>query len=107
METKDVVTNPFAVSFAGALLGLKAWPGGTWTEKACNLTLGFLIAIVGGPALAEYLHVESVRISAAIIFACGAAGLVVFASLIEGLRQTKVSALIARWFPSAKPSEKE
>jgi len=98
-EPDKIVTNPFVVGFAGALLGLRAWPGTTWAEKVSNIALGFAVAVVVGPAVVDYLHISSERIGAAIIFSCGAAGLVVFAALIDGIKQTKFGEWIASWLP--------
>jgi peptidoglycan/LPS O-acetylase OafA/YrhL len=98
----DIATNPFVASFMGALVGLKAWPGTSWLDKASNLTLGFLISIIAGPAIVDYLGVSSPRIGAAIAFVCGATGLVLYASVIEGIRQTKFAEIVTRWLGGSK-----
>jgi hypothetical protein len=91
------IGNPYVASFAGALLGLKAIPGTTLLERVANLLLGFLLAIFAGPALVDYLHVDSVRIASAIVFACGAGGLVAFAAVMDGVRQVQFGAILTGW----------
>lgn len=97
LKPDELATNPFLVSLLGSLLGLKAWPGINMGEKALNVCLGFAIAIIAGPAIAEYTGVSSPRLTAAITFASGATGLVVFAAIIEGMRQTKLGDIITNW----------
>lgn len=109
-KAEELATNTFIAAFAGALLGLKAWPGGSWPEKFFNIFLGFVIGMIGGPGLAEYFGVTSPRIAAFITLLLGGAGLVLFGALIEGIRQTQFGAFIGaglnKFFPGAyKPRE--
>jgi hypothetical protein len=102
INTDDYATNPVVVAMLGSILGLKAWPGTSWLEKFLNVMLGFVIAIIVGPALVDYFSILSVKLGAAVIFASGSCGLVLFASIIEGIRQTKFGDIIKGWF--AKPA---
>lgn len=97
VKPEILATHPVIAAIAGAFLGLRAWPGSTWAQKASNLGLGFVFAIFVGPAAAEWLGVTSPRISAAIVFGCGAAGLVAFAAVIDGIKETKFVEIITGW----------
>lgn len=93
-KTDEITTNSVFVSFFGSLLGLRAWPGTNRVEKFFNLLLGFVMAIVAGPALADYTNVVSEHTRAAITFFSGAFGLLVFAAVVEGIKQVPVVDLI-------------
>lgn len=79
------------------MLGLKAMPGTTMVEKLFNLALGFLFALFIGPLMVEWMAVTNQKVGAGIIFAAGAAGLVVFGSVIDGIKQTPLGPLFAGW----------
>lgn len=98
LDPDSVTSNTYVAALAGSILGLKAIPGVTFAERLSNLLFGFLLAIYAGPALVEYLHVTSVKVSSGLVFAVGAGGLVVFAAVLDGVRQTPVGAIISSWF---------
>jgi len=94
----DTITgNSYIAALAGAILGLKAIPGTSLYERAFNLVSGFGMAIFLGPAIIDYVHITSVRISSGVIFAVGAAGLVGFAAIIDAIKQTKFGEIISGW----------
>lgn len=94
----DLITgNTYIAALAGAILGLKAIPGASFAERAGNLLFGFLMAVFLGPAIVDWLHIASTRIASGITFATGAAGLVGFAAIMEGVRQTQFGAIISGW----------
>jgi len=93
----DPTANTYLASLAGAILGLKAIPGVTLKERVGNLLFGFLLAVFVGPAMVDYLHITSVRVASGLTFALGAAGLVAFAAIMDGIRQTQFGAIIASW----------
>lgn len=97
LEPDSLTANTYVAAVAGAILGLRAFPGNSFAERLSNLLFGFLLAIFVGPALVDYLHISSVRVAAGLVFALGAAGLVVFAAAIEGIRQTQFGTIIASW----------
>lgn len=82
-------------ALSGSIVGLKGMPGATWPERAANLLLGFISAVYLGPAIADWLHLESPRVVAGVVFACGAGGLVVLGGVIEGLRTVRWGDLVA------------
>lgn len=92
-----IVTNTYVAALAGALLGLKAVPGGTIKDRLANLLFGLLMAVYVGPALVDYLHITSRNVSACIVFSVGAAGLVAFGALVEGIKQTQFGTIISGW----------
>lgn len=92
-----LVGNQYLAALAGAILGLKAIPGVSFRERLANLLMGALLAIYLGPAMVDYLHIQSVRVASGITFALGAAGLVAFAAIMDGIRQTQFGAIIASW----------
>lgn len=99
---EDLTAEPWFVAAAGSMLGLKAMPGASLPEKIGNLCAGFLIATFGGPALIEWLPINSPKLAAFAIFGLGACGLVLWASLIEGIRRTDFGAWLTNWLPRRK-----
>ncbi len=107
MELKPdtLATNPFVAAFLGALVGLRALPGASLPEKLWNLLGGFLFAAFIGPAFAEWAGFVSIKLAAGVIFAFGAAGLVAFGSLIEGIKQTALGPVILAWISPRERKE--
>jgi hypothetical protein len=97
LDPDSLVTNPFVAALAGAALGLRALPGANIYEKAANLAFGFIVAIFAGPAVLEWLHITSLKLSAGVIFGFGAAGLVLFGAIIEGVKSTQFGVIIQGW----------
>lgn len=97
IEPDNITGNTYVAALAGAILGLKAIPGASLAERAGNLACGFGMAIFMGPAIVDWLHIASTRIASGITFAVGAAGLVGFAAIMEGIRQTQFGAIISGW----------
>lgn len=97
LDPDSITSNSYVAALAGSILGLKAIPGETAASRFSNLLFGFLLAIYGGPALVDYLHVTSVKIASGLVFAVGAGGLVVFAALLDGVRQTPLGTIISGW----------
>lgn len=111
-KIENIAASPevqtFAAAALGSVLGLRALPGQSLAEKAWNLCCGFLLAVYLGPAAAEYWEVHSPRLVAAIVFLAGAAGLVLFGAVIEGIRQTSFGDLILSYLaPRRKPAQEE
>lgn len=102
-ELSEIFAHPAVAAALGAIVGLRAIPGTSYTEKAINVALSFAIASYGGPVLIEYMQVTSVKLAAGMIFAVGATGLVVFNGLIEAVKRTdlfgKLAEAVASWFP--------
>lgn len=90
-------TAHLLAALGGSIVGLKGMPGATWGERAANLLMGFLAAVYLGPAVAEWLHLESQRVVAGVVFACGAGGLVVLGAALEGVKATRFGDIIAGW----------
>lgn len=105
LELSEFLTHPVVAAAAGALLGLKALPGESIANKLANVFAGFLLAAWGGAALVEYLEIVNIKIAAGCIFMTGAAGLVVFDSLIQAVKQTNVAAYVMSWLPKRKGGE--
>lgn len=97
IEPDNLTTNAYFAAAAGAILGLRAFPGSTLAQRAVNLVSGFLFAVFVGPAIVDYLHIGSAKLAAGLTFTVGAAGLVVFAALIEGVKQTQFGAILTGW----------
>lgn len=102
LELQEVLTHPVVAAAAGALLGLKALPGTSVANKLANIFAGFLLAAWGGAALVEWLEIANLKIAAGVIFMVGSAGLVVFDSLIQAIKQTDFVAWLAGWLPKRK-----
>lgn len=99
MDTRDPgwYMHPAVAAAAGSILGLRAMPGASLGEKIINLGLGFLFALFIGPLIVETMSVTNHRVSAGIIFAAGAAGLVVFGAVIDGIKQTPLGPVFSGW----------
>lgn len=97
IKPDHLINNPFVPAAVGALVGLKAMPGTSLWEKVTNLALGFGFAVFVGPATADWLDVTSPRVHAGIVFACGAAGLVAFSAVMEGIKSTQFGQIITGW----------
>lgn len=90
--------SPFFAAAGGAVFGaLRSMPGATVVQKIANATLAFVFAVFIGPAFVEVLGVTSVRMSAGIIFGCGAVGLVTYAAIVEGIKETQFGAILTGW----------
>ncbi|MEY5100818.1 MAG: hypothetical protein RJA36_3537 [Pseudomonadota bacterium] len=101
-EILDVPLHPAFVAALGSILALKAIPGTSYVEKAGNVGASFAMAIYIGPALVEYMDITSPKIAAAVIFAIGATGLVVFNGVIDAIKKTDLAAWVAGWLPGRK-----
>jgi hypothetical protein len=104
-EFQEVMTHPVIAAAVGALLGLQALPGASVLEKLGNVAAGFAIAAWGGPALVDYLHIESPKLASGVIFVIGAVGLVVFNAVIEAIKKTDLAGWLAGWLPRRKSKE--
>lgn len=101
IEFGDLVAHGIAVS-AGAALSLRALPGATLAQRACNLSAGIAIAVFCGAALIEHWQIASLRLALLISFVLGATGLVAFDALIEAIKKTDLVAWISGWLPGRK-----
>lgn len=91
-------SSTFFAALGGAILGaVRSLPGSSALERTINSILGFLFAIYIGPAFVTWLGVKAQDIEAAIIFACGAVGLVTYTAIIEGIRQTALGTILTGW----------
>lgn len=96
-EVQHWLSNPVIAAAAGALVGLRALPGSSYLEKASNMAAGFAIAAFGGPALVEYLGVQSAKLGSGIVFVCGAVGLVVANAVWEGVKHIDLAGIVSGW----------
>lgn len=101
-DLPDWLAHPAVAAALGSALGLKALPGVSIVEKLLNLGASFALAVYAGPALVEYMGVTSLKVAAAVIFAVGATGLVVFNAAIDALKKTDLAAWVAGWLPGRK-----
>lgn len=106
-ELNDLLVHPMTAALLGAIVGLKAIPGTSVPEKLVNVAVSFALASYGGPALTEYMDVSSPRLAAGMIFGVGAAGLVVFAGLLEAIKRADAFARLVEWALSWLPGRKQ
>jgi hypothetical protein len=97
-ELSDLLSHPIVAAAAGSLVGLKALPGASVTERLCNVAAGFAFAAFAGPAVVDHIGVISPNVKSGIIFIIGAAGLVIFNAVIEGIKKTDVGLHIGSAF---------
>lgn len=108
MTMKELIDGPHAHWFAaaaGALVGLKALPGSSITEKLSNVAAGFAIAAWSGPAIVDHLAISKPSIAAGVVFGVGACGLVLFHSLIAAIRTTDFAAWLAQFMPPRRKGD--
>jgi hypothetical protein len=86
------VFNPLAASLAGgALSAIYAFPGASIGIKLTNGMASFLVAIFAGSAIVEKLQVESIKVSAFLIFTTGIIGLIGVNGLLDWARKTPIA----------------
>ena len=106
-EITDFFAHPVVAAAAGALVGLRALPGTSYLEKLSNVACGFAIAAWGGPALVEYLGLNSAKLASGVVFICGATGLVLANAVWEAIKHTDLAAWFTSWLPKPKRKEGE
>lgn len=99
-ELMDYALHPVVAAAVGSAVGLRAIAGATLVQRLLNLGASFAFAVYAGPAVLEHMQISSARISAGIIFATGATGLVVFNAIVEAIKQTDLAAWLRGWLPN-------
>jgi hypothetical protein len=102
----EILTHPAVLGGGGAAISLRALPGATKLARFSNWAAGTMIAVVSGPAATEYMGITSARISALIIFTTGIIGLVLFDSVLTGLKKIDFVQLALDRFPFGKKGDK-
>lgn len=92
-----LLSSPFFVGAAGALVALKSAPGKTWIERAFNLACGMLLAGFLSAAVAEWLGLKTPETQLAAAFLVGLFGMNVVAAANVWFNETKLADVIP-WF---------
>lgn len=98
MDPEKIVTSPFAVGGAGALIyAMKFTPGSTWSERAVNVVAGSLAAGFMTPALVEWLNMKSPAYASGAAFLVGLVSMSLAAAIMQGIKDTPLGQIITGW----------
>ena len=96
-DPDKLLSSPFFVGLAGAVVALKGCPGKSWGERVFNAGCGALLAGFLSAAIAEWLGLRTSETRSAVAFVVGLFGMNLVASVNVWLSETKLSDVIP-WF---------
>jgi LytS/YehU family sensor histidine kinase len=99
IKAGDVLANPFVAGAAGSLLGIKSMSGATWGERFLHLIIGAVCAGYVGPAVAEWLRMESPSMRSAFAFGVGAFGISIYMAAIEAIKRVQWADILTALMP--------
>ena len=79
-DTGKLLSSPFFVGAAGAVVALKGCPGKSWGERVFNAGCGALLAGFLSAAIAEWLGLKTPEMQSAVAFIVGLFGMNVVAA---------------------------
>lgn len=94
IDPAKVVSSPFVIGLAGAIVALKGAPGKNWGERCFNAGCGALLAGFLSAAIAEWLGLRTNETRSAVAFVVGLFGMNLVASINAWLRQAKLSDVV-------------
>ena len=94
IDPSKVVSSPFVVGLAGAIVALKGAPGKSWGERCFNAGCGALLAGFLSAAIAEWLGLRTPETKSAVAFVVGLFGMNLVASINSWLSEAKLSDVI-------------
>jgi len=96
-----LTSNPFAIGFVGALLGLKFAPGLTWAERLFNVVFGVTSAGALAPFGVVMLKLDSDVGLSALAFLLGLFGMNLAGTISQAIKDAKpiemLNKAITRW----------
>jgi hypothetical protein len=98
-KTSEVLANPFVAGAAGSLLGIKSMSGTTWGERFLHLIIGAVCAGYGGPALTDWMHMDSVKVQSFMAFGVGAFGISIYMALVDAIKKIDWTGVITSILP--------
>ena len=97
MDPEHISESPFVAGAIGALItAVRFTPGATWAERAVNVLSGSTVAGFVAPALAEWLHLSPVYLSAA-SFVLGLVGMSLVAASLQAIKDTPLGQIVTGW----------
>lgn len=99
LDPDRILRSPFAHGALGAIVtALKFTPAGTvWYERLFNVLCGSLLAGYLTPAFVEFVGMTSLAMASAAGFMFGLVGLSLAAALLQAIKETSWSQIIASW----------
>lgn len=91
IDPDKILSSPFAVGLAGAVVALKGCPGKSWSERVFNAGCGALLAGFVSAAIAEWLGLRTSETRSAVAFVVGLFGMNLVASINVWLSEAKLS----------------
>lgn len=99
IKAADVLANPFVAGAAGSLLGINSMSGATWGERFLHLIIGAVCAGYVGPAVAEWLKMETPSMRSAFAFGVGAFGISIYMAAAEAIKRVQWSDVLTAILP--------
>lgn len=93
-DPDKLLSSPFVIGAAGAIVALKGAPGKSWLERIFNAGCGALLAGFLSAAIAEWLGLRTPEMRSAIAFVVGLFGMNLVASCNVWLTETKFTDLL-------------
>lgn len=106
-DLEKAAASPWVASAVGALLGARVVPGENWFQRLCNAAVMFLVGVVAGGGVVEYLSISKGRVAALVVLLTAAAGVVVFQAAIAAIKTTNTGALLDEWLRKVLGLNKE
>lgn len=94
IDPSKVLSSPFFVGLAGAIVALKGAPGKSWFERVFNAGCGALLAGFLSAAIAEWLGLRTNETRSAVAFVVGLFGMNLVASINAWMREAKLSDVV-------------
>lgn len=91
INTDKIMTSPFFIGLAGAVVALKGAPGKTWADRLVNAGMGTLIAGFMTPAVSTFFGFTTVPMHSGIAFMLGLFGMNITSAINEWIRAAKLS----------------
>lgn len=106
IKAADVLANPFVAGAAGSLLGINSMSGATWGERFLHLIIGAVCAGYVGPAVAEWLKMETPSMRSAFAFGVGAFGISIYMASVDAIKRVQWADILTAILPN-KPAKDE
>lgn len=99
IKASEILANPFVAGAAGSLLGIKSMSGATWGERFLHLIIGAACAGYLGPAVAEWLRMETPSMRSAFAFGLGAFGISVYMAAVDTIKRIQWATILMALLP--------
>lgn len=93
-DHEKMLSSPFFIGLAGAVVALKGCPGKSWGERVFNAGCGALLAGFLSAAIAEWLGLKTPEMRSAVAFVVGLFGMNLVAAANAWIGEIKLSDVI-------------